>query len=35
MRMMGASVSWDHERFTLDDGNNKLVTDAFVHLYNE
>ena len=35
MRMMGASVSWDHERFTLDAGNNKLVTDAFVHLYNE
>lgn len=35
MRMMGASVSWDHERFTLDDGNNKLVTDTFVHLYNE
>jgi len=35
MRMMGASVSWDHERFTLDEGNNKLVTDTFVKLYNE
>lgn len=35
MRMMGASVSWDHERFTLDEGNNKLVTDTFVHLYDE
>ncbi len=33
--MMGASVSWDHERFTLDDGNNKLVTDTFVKLYND
>lgn len=32
MRMMGASVSWDHERFTLDEGNNKLVTDTFVEL---
>lgn len=35
MRMMGASVSWDHERFTLDEGNNKLVTDTFVKLYND
>lgn len=33
--MMGASVSWDHERFTLDEGNNKLVTDTFVKLYND
>ena len=35
MRMMGASVSWDHERFTLDKQNNDLVTKSFVHLYNE
>jgi valyl-tRNA synthetase len=35
MRMMGASVSWDHERFTLDEGNNKLVTDTFIKLYEE
>lgn len=35
MRMMGASVSWDHERFTLDEANNKLVTDTFVKLYND
>lgn len=35
VRMMWASVSWDHERFTLDESNNKLVTDTFVHLYNE
>lgn len=35
MRMMGASVSWDHERFTLDEENNKLVTDTFVKLYND
>lgn len=35
MRMMGASVSWDHERFTLDEANNKLVTDTFIKLYND
>lgn len=35
MRMMGASVSWDHERFTLDKANNDLVTKTFIKLYNE
>lgn len=35
MRQMGASVSWDHERFTLDTENNDLVTKTFVKLYNE
>ena len=35
MRMMGASVSWDHERFTLDKANNDLVTKTFVNLYNQ
>jgi len=35
MRQMGASVSWDHERFTLDKANNDLVTKTFVKLYND
>ncbi len=35
MRQMGASVSWDHERFTLDKENNDLVTKTFIKLYNE
>lgn len=35
MRQMGASVSWDHEKFTLDAANNDLVTKTFVKLYNE
>lgn len=35
MRLMGASVSWNHERFTLDKGNNDLVTKTFVKLYND
>ena len=35
VRMMGASVSWDHERFTMDTANNTLVSDTFVKLYND
>jgi valyl-tRNA synthetase len=35
MKKMGASVSWEHERFTLDDKSNKLVEDIFVDLYNK
>ncbi len=34
-KMMGASVSWDHERFTLDDKNNELVQKCFVDLYEK
>jgi valyl-tRNA synthetase len=35
MRMMGASVSWEHERFTLDKANNDLVTETFISLYKK
>lgn len=35
IRQMGASLSWDHERFTLDDGFSTLVQDAFINLYNK
>lgn len=35
IRMMGASADWTKERFTLDDGLSKLVTKAFVDLYNK
>jgi valyl-tRNA synthetase len=33
--MMGASVDWDHERFTFDEKSNKLVENIFVDLYNK
>jgi valyl-tRNA synthetase len=33
--MMGASADWTKERFTLDEGLSKLVTKAFVDLYNK
>ena len=35
MRRMGASVSWDHEYFTMDDGLSATVTETFVRLYDE
>ena len=35
MRQMGASADWSKERFTLDDGLSRLVTNAFVNLYNK
>ena len=35
MRRMGASVSWEHEYFTMDDKLSKVVTDTFVKLYEE
>ncbi len=35
VKMMGASVDWDMERFTFDEGNNKLVEKIFVDLYNK
>lgn len=35
MRRMGASVSWDHEYFTMDDKLSKVVVDTFVKLYEE
>jgi valyl-tRNA synthetase len=35
MRRMGASVSWAHEYFTMDDKLSKVVTETFVRLYEE
>ena len=35
MRRMGASVSWDHEYFTMDDKLSATVTETFVRLYDE
>src|SRR5438132_11868271 len=35
MRRMGASVSWGHEYFTMDEKLSKVVTDTFVRLYEE
>ncbi|MBH9575750.1 valine--tRNA ligase [Inhella proteolytica] len=35
MRRMGASVSWDHEYFTMDEKLSATVTDTFVKLYEE
>ncbi len=35
MRRMGASVSWKHEYFTMDEKLSAIVTDTFVRLYEE
>ena len=35
MRRMGASVSWPHEYFTMDDKLSTVVTETFVRLYEE
>jgi len=35
IKKMGSSVSWDHERFTLDENNNQLVNQSFVDLYKK
>ncbi|GAB3378965.1 valine--tRNA ligase [Spongiibacter taiwanensis] len=35
LRRLGASVDWDHERFTMDDGFYKAVQEVFVRLYDE
>ncbi len=34
-RKMGASCDWSRERFTLDEGLNKAVKEAFVQLYKK
>ncbi len=34
-RKMGASCDWTRERFTLDEGMNKAVREAFVRLYDK
>ncbi|WP_150138306.1 valine--tRNA ligase [Candidatus Enterovibrio escicola] len=35
MRRLGASVDWNRERFTMDDGLSNAVQEAFVRLYQE
>ena len=34
-RVLGASLDWSRERFTLDDGFSKAVAEAFVQLYEQ
>jgi len=34
-RRLGASVDWQHERFTMDDGLSKAVREVFVKLHEE
>jgi len=35
MRRLGTSPDWSRERFTMDEGLSKTVTESFVRLYNE
>ena len=35
MRRLGTSPDWSRERFTMDEGLSRTVTDTFVRLYNE
>ncbi len=35
LKRMGASCDWDRERFTMDDGLSKAVSEVFVTLYEE
>ena len=35
LRKIGVSPAWERERFTMDEGLQKSVKEAFVHLYNE
>jgi valyl-tRNA synthetase len=35
MRRLGTSPDWSRERFTMDEGLNKTVTETFVRMYNE
>jgi valyl-tRNA synthetase len=35
MRRLGTSPDWSRERFTMDAGLSKIVTETFVRLYNE
>ncbi|RQW61537.1 valine--tRNA ligase [Vibrio viridaestus] len=35
LRRLGASVDWDRERFTMDDGFYKAVQEVFINLYND
>ena len=35
LKKMGSSADWDRERFTMDEGNNKAVTEVFCKLYDK
>ena len=35
LRRMGSSCDWERERFTMDEGCNKAVTEVFINLYNK
>jgi valyl-tRNA synthetase len=35
MRRLGACADWERERFTMDEGLSKIVTQVFVQLYRE
>ena len=35
LRRLGASVDWDRERFTMDEGFYKAVQEVFIRLYDE
>ena len=35
LRRMGASLDWSRERFTMDEGLSRAVTEVFVRLYRE
>jgi valyl-tRNA synthetase len=35
MRRLGASVDWSRDRFTMDEGLSRAVTETFVRLYDE
>ena len=35
LRRMGASVDWEHERFTMDEGLSAAVRETFVKLYED
>ena len=35
LKRLGSSADWERERFTMDEGNNKAVTEVFCKLYDK
>ena len=35
LRRMGSSCDWERERFTMDEGCNKAVTEVFINMYDK
>ena len=35
LKKMGSSLDWQRERFTMDEGCSKAVTEVFLQLYNK